>query len=393
MSTRVEANIRAELLVWARENAGLELETAARKLVVKPVRLSSWEKGVARPTVKQLRKLARVYRRPLAIFYLPEPPLDFKPMHDYRRIYGEQIVIPSPELLYQIRRAFNRREIALELFALDERPVTEFALTADLNDDPETCAISTRKKLGVLFEDQITWDPGYDSFNHWRGILENSGVLVFQIKGVEPKETRGFSIAESPLPVIAVNIKDQPNARVFTLLHELCHIMLRKGGLCDLDEHDGRGFEEQRVEVYCNRFAGAMLVPTELLQNDETVQSKTARSSWTDDEIQDVAHRFAVSREVLLRRLLIGGYVTERFYQEKRQQLQKEYERFIEKREGGFAPPYRVSIGTAGPLFVKLVLDNLYQDKITISDVSDFLDIRLKHLSKIEEAMQSRMVS
>ena len=94
-----------------------------------------------------------------------------------------------------------------------------------------------------------------------------------------------------------------------------------------------------------------------------------------------------------MRRLLIGGYVTERFYQEKRQQLQKEYERFIEKREGGFAPPYRVSIGTAGPLFVKLVLDNLYQDKITISDVSDFLDIRLKHLSKIEEAMQSRMVS
>jgi hypothetical protein len=88
-----------------------------------------------------------------------------------------------------------------------------------------------------------------------------------------------------------------------------------------------------------------------------------------------------------LRRLLICGRTTEAFYRQKRKQFQLEYDAQAKHALGGFAPPDRIAISSAGPTFVRLVLSNYYQDRITASDVSDLLEVRLKHLSKIETAI------
>ena len=61
-------------------------------------------------------------------------------------------------------------------------------------------------------------------------------MLVFQLQGISTDEMRGVSIAENILPVVAVNVKDKPNGRTFTLLHEFTHLLLRQSGICDLDE-------------------------------------------------------------------------------------------------------------------------------------------------------------
>ena len=76
MAGRVQALVKPELLIWARQKAGLDLHEAAKKVAIRPERLQSWEAGETRPTVKQLRKLGQVYKRPLAIFYLADPPRD-----------------------------------------------------------------------------------------------------------------------------------------------------------------------------------------------------------------------------------------------------------------------------------------------------------------------------
>ena len=55
--------------------------------------------------------------------------------------------------------------------------------------------------------------------------------------------------------------------------------------------------------------------------------------------------------------------------------------------QGGPVPPFRKTISRVGHAFAKLVLSNYYQDYITASDVSDFLEVRLKHLPKIEAAV------
>jgi Zn-dependent peptidase ImmA (M78 family)/DNA-binding XRE family transcriptional regulator len=384
MPRGVEALVEPALLAWARTSAGLEVERAARRAQVSPERLESWERGDSRPTVNQLRKLGKAYKRPLAVFYLPEPPRDFQALRDFRRLPGRVTPPESSELRFAIRVAQDRRELALDLYEVigEEPPRVAFAVT--LADEPEHVATNLRELLKVRYQDQVRWTAGYEALNRWRAALEASGVLVFQAIDVEPSEIRGFSIYADLLPAIVVNIKDSVRGRVFTMLHELAHIALRQTGMCDLTEQAQIGTDEQRVEVFCNRVAGATLVPRDYLLLEDAVAVKRDLEGWTDEEIQALADRYGASREVILRRLLICGRTTEAFYRRKREELQREYEGAERRREGGFAPPHRIAVSSAGPLFVRLVLDSYHQDHITASDVADLLGVRLKHLGRIE---------
>ncbi len=56
----------------------------------------------------------------------------------------------------------------------------------------------------------------------------------------------------------------------------------------------------------------------------------------------------------------------------------------------GFVTPDRVAVSTAGPLFVRLVLNSYNQEKITSNDLSSFLEVRLKHVPKIARAVLRR---
>jgi transcriptional regulator with XRE-family HTH domain len=113
----VKANIKPALLTWARESLGFSLADAAKRLDVTEDRLRSWEFGEDRPTINQLRKMTEVYKRPLAVFFLPEPPKGFQVMKDFRRMPGTIAGLYSPQLLLEIRRAQERRQLALDLLA------------------------------------------------------------------------------------------------------------------------------------------------------------------------------------------------------------------------------------------------------------------------------------
>src|SRR5947209_395540 len=102
---RNEAFVKPELLAWAREDAGLTLEAAATRIGVKPDRLQACEQGVGRLTVIQLRALSNAYKRPLAFFYLPQPPPKTVTLRDFRRLPDEEVESESPKLRLEIRRA------------------------------------------------------------------------------------------------------------------------------------------------------------------------------------------------------------------------------------------------------------------------------------------------
>ncbi|PJN93187.1 hypothetical protein CNY89_22845, partial [Amaricoccus sp. HAR-UPW-R2A-40] len=80
MTKRPKATINPALLVWARKSAGYEPDVAAGKLGVDEERLLAWEAGDEPPSIPQLRNMAELYKRPLAVLYLPKPPTTFQPM-------------------------------------------------------------------------------------------------------------------------------------------------------------------------------------------------------------------------------------------------------------------------------------------------------------------------
>jgi Zn-dependent peptidase ImmA (M78 family) len=304
----VRAKVKPELLKWGRTTAGFNLKEAAAKAGVDPERLAAWESdGDERPTMNQLRALAKAYRRPISVFYLSKVPRDFAIMHDFRRLPGEVALVYSPTLRLEVRAAYQRREVALTLLGELEQQAPRFTAQESLADDPEAAGMVAREAIGIRYDDQVGWRDERKAYNAWRDAIEAVGVLVFQVVGVTTDEMRGFSIAEDVLPVIAVNRKDKPNGRTFLLLHEFTHLMLRESGLCDLDEDVAlRPPEENRVEVFCNHVAGAALVPrANLLAEAIVVNKGERRHQWSDEELEVLARRYAISREVMLRRLLI----------------------------------------------------------------------------------------
>ena len=68
---------------------------------------------------------------------------------------------------------------------------------------------------------------------------------------VELETARGFCIAQKPLPVIVVNPKDSPYARIFTIMHELVHIGLGRSVIQNTGIREGSP-PDNPTEVFCN---------------------------------------------------------------------------------------------------------------------------------------------
>jgi Zn-dependent peptidase ImmA (M78 family) len=380
---RVPGLANPHLLVWARETMGLDVASVAKKLKVPTEKIETWEAGKANPSLAQLRRLADLYKRPLAVFYLPERPRDFQPLRDFRRMeYGRRHE-NSPNLMLAIRRAEDRREWALELYEAlgDEPPKFREALTR--NETVESAATKLRKAIGITFDAQTQWRLDYEALRNWRSTIESAGILTFQASDVETGEARGFSISEKPLPVVVANVKDAPRGRIFTFLHEVVHIMLNESGVCDVKDDRKRDSPTAQIEMFCNQVAGASLFPRDEFLSTAVVRAhRDKHHRWTDVELQDLSRRFGGSREAALVRLLGLNLTTWDYYLEKRESLYKQYQ-VAQQKAKGFAAPHTVAISNAGPTFTRLVLEGLNRARITASDFSDYLQIRVKHLPEV----------
>ena len=378
----VRARVKPEMIRWVRLDAGLSRSDVARKTGTTESIVREWEHGDRQATVRQLRLLGKAARRPLAIFYLPEPPRTFAALKDFRQLSGMSAADPSPALRLAVRSALERRQVALDLAKqLGEVP-PPLPISASCDELVTDVARRIRAFLAISHDEQRRWRGKYDALNAWRSAIQERGVMVFQTPGVEIDEMRGFSVAEPPMPVIVLNIKDAPNGRVFTLLHEFCHLLLRAGGICDL--HDPTGPPEHNpAEAFCNSVAGETLVPATELAKSRTVQEHEIGKKWTTIELDVLAREFSVSREVVLRRLLITKHITPVGYEEHRKSYYEISSPRPRNKSGG-PPPSVLASAYLGRTFIRLVLVSCYQQVITTSDVSKHLGVRMKHLSKIE---------
>src|SRR6185312_3780529 len=269
----IKALVKPALLRWARDRAKTQPEAAAKAAHVTVERLLAWEsdKDNDTPTLGQLRNLAAAYHFPLAVFYLPEPPMDFAPLRDFRHLPDFDEAPISANLALHIRSAYDRRELALELFQDLTGEPRRFPLRANLDADPEKVGLAIREFLNIDVEGQRRAARQGRTFDYWRRRLEENEVLVFVISGphysVKLREMRGFAIATSKLPVVVVNGKDySQGGKAFTLIHELCHVLLGESAISN-----GAGDDptlkpaDRRTERFCDAVAAATLIPQAML--------------------------------------------------------------------------------------------------------------------------------
>ena len=389
MGKRIIADATASVLVWARTTLGLSVEDAAKKLGVKVEQLEAWEAEESSPTVPQLRKAAGVYKRPIALFFLPKPPKDTRPPKDFRRLPDNLQAPLSPGLRLEIRKAELRQSIAEELLDPDDwKPLASIG-TGSLSEDVGKLAERVRSELEVELAEQVSWTDPYEALSGWTRAFERHSILVFQASGVAVNEMRGISFPSDTIPAILLNARDAPRGRIFTLMHELGHLVLGRVGMCDLHEDQDDRSSVGRVEQFCNAFASALLVPAGALLGHPVVRTRAGLSQWTDDELVELSRYFCVSTEAVLRRLVAVSRASMSFYLAKRTQFlaaAKEYERSMRLQSGG-PSPFRRVLAANGRLFTRLVLDGYHDQVLTGSDVSEYLMTKLSHLPKIEDAL------
>jgi Zn-dependent peptidase ImmA (M78 family) len=397
MAKSVPAIVEPSVLAWARQSAGYTLEEAAKKLQTSPEKLESWESGAKPPSIAKVRKMVVVYKRPLHFFFLREPPSDPPVPHDFRRLPIDGIARYEPALRFQVRGAYERRQLALDLAeALDVKP-SPFTLTANLREDAEELSRRVRSFLGVTVADQKRARKPGDNYRLWRSRLEEKDVLVFQITGIRPKQMLGLSLSFNALPVIGVNRKLKPNGRVFTLLHEFTHIMLDASGVCDFAEDHLGSPREQQIEIFANRVAAAVLLPrTDFLAEPIVATRGSGQHDWSNTELESLAAGYGVSEETVLRRLLTLGRTSQAFYTRKRAEYLARYERLeqqeresIDQEEFKRNRPQEV-IADFGRFFTRLVLANYSQDRISLTDASKFLGVKAPMVERVEQLLLAR---
>lgn len=387
MSRSIPTLVKPKLLVWARKSAGLTLEAAASKTKLDAEVLDAWENGDEAPSLSQLRKLGEAYKRPIAIFFLPEPPLTFDAQREFRRLAGILPGKESPELRLALRNAVFRREAALELHRLTGDPLPHIDVQLHPGMDPEEVGKMIRHLLGISWEQQISWSSAHEALNAWRTAIERLGVLVFQASGVALEEMRGTCIPDQPLPVVVLNSKDAPHGRIFTLVHEYVHILLHNGGHQTSRMVGARSPEEQPLEVAANAIAAATLLPAD--DFPRVAAQYRGAASGEDNSLRLLAQKVKVSPEVILRRLVTLHQASAGVYRTKRDAWGKAT--WYVKASTGGGPPVEVkTVANAGRGYTRLVLNAYDQRLISTSAASDYLGVKPRHFNNIRRELTAR---
>lgn len=265
--------INPDILVWARETAGLSLRDGACALGLKDAhgrtgaeRLAAMERGDAEPSRPLLLKMAQKYRRPLLMFYLDRVPRHGDRGHDFRTIAGAGTPVFDATLDALIRDIKARQGLVKSVLEDEESPALPFIGSAAIEQGAESVASAIRTTLSLniqTFRDQPTVDA---AFKYLRGRIEAAGVFVLLIgnlgshhSNISPEVFRGFAIADPIAPVIVINDQDVRVAWSFTALHEVAHLWLGLTGL------SGDSLET-RIESFCNDVAGRILLPQDEIQ-------------------------------------------------------------------------------------------------------------------------------
>lgn len=373
------AGINPEMLKWARRLAGLSVADIAQKLKKDPAVIQQWESGESSPTYVQLEQLAGgILKRPIAVFFFPEPPEEPDPEQSFRTLPDFELAELSAQTRFRIRDA---RALIDSLYRLNDgrnpsrrRIFDDLRLTTDM---PVSEAASKVRDYLLLGGEKPRLRPPETALAGWRTLVEEAGIFVFK-NSFSQREVSGFCLYDDEFPVIYLNNSTSKTRQLFSLLHELVHLLLGSSTITKSDDSyiSSLSEEERRIEVYCNLFAAEFLVPV------AEFRRRSAQLSPTDSNVSLLANQFGVSREVILRRYLDDGLLNSNEYRVRTMAWNREYE---EGRSGGSEGNYyNTKAAYLGDAFLDLAFRRYHQGSIDLSELADHLNMKAKNVPNLE---------
>ncbi|MFW5760044.1 MAG: helix-turn-helix domain-containing protein [Cyclobacteriaceae bacterium] len=375
--------INPDVLRWARQRSGFTYEDLYSQFK----KIKDWEEGISMPTYKQLEDLSDKLKCPVAVFFFPEPP-NIEPIRNSFRTLPDidyELIPPVVRLLLQ-----KAKSMQINLEELNEQsPLYEKSLLKDLNFDLNTplenIAAEIRKYLDVPLSRQMAWNNVEYAFEQWRHIFSLHGIFVFK-DAFKADEYSGFCLYHVDFPIIYINNSTSKNRQIFTLFHELAHLIFKTSGIDRL--HSGYlgnlNNEQEKIEVLCNKFASVFLVP------DDSFKSIIQDMELNEEGIKTISQAYKVSPEVILRKLYDKNMVSQNYYEKQVDTWNKQYEDFKKKRKAKGGDFYHTQITYLGKDYVNLAFKQFFQNKITSTKLADYLNIAPKNLDKFQDKFLMR---
>lgn len=386
-----KAYITPEILKWARVSAKISLEKAASTVskTCTKEKIEEWESPQCKdlPTISQVEKLAKLYRRPLSVFYLPEIPTDFQTLRDFRSKKSEF----STGLIFMMREIQDKQSWISTLFSENEERELDFIGRFTSKSSVEKVASDIRNALGVI-TDEATENP----LKYWIEKAEKQRIFVSLSSNfhnrlkLDSDEVKGFAIADKYAPFIFLNSGDWQNAKLFTLVHELSHLWINETGIStdtEINFRDNTNSKIEAVERFCNEVAANALLPEQEFKN-----VFPSKENIDFSHIASISKKFGVSNTTLLIRALNLDFINQGQFNRFKNESDKQFKAFLLREEekekknekGGFANPYYVWLNRNGKIFSQIVLDYYKGGQISGLEASHLLNVKINNFSKFE---------
>ncbi len=376
------AGVRPDVMRWARQSIGLSVSDVALRLKRPIEEIDAWEAGNSFPSYSQLEKLAyQIYKRPLAVFFLPAPPEEISPVREFRTLPTEDLLTLSVNTHVHIRRAHAYQLALRELFGThnpSEHCIWhDQALTRTQSVTEQAAEI--RRYLDINLEEQTHWKDEDHALKKWRNAIEGKGVFVFK-ESFEQKDISGFCLIDSQFPIVYLNNSTTKTRQIFSLLHELAHLLLSVNGLSKFDQQYVVRLpdEEKQIEQFCNKIAAEVLIPSPDFQV-QALQFPADIERATEQQYSDLATRYGVSREAVLRRFLDQGRVSSAFYERKAKVWA------AQQKKGAGGDWYASQNIYLSDRFAKEVVSRHYKNQLSVEQAADFLGIKPKNFAGLEQ--------
>jgi len=370
------AYINPSIIRWARERNGLTIEELAYQMKKNPDEIQSWESGEGSPSYPLLELLAYKHLKiPLAVFFFPEPPDIEDALGKFRRLPSFEMERLSADTLQIIRSSLGYQDSLEEILGSSEARRRIFVDIDIRNMEPIDMANVTRAYLGISIEQQFQFTGLEDAFKAWRTVVEDAGIFTFK-NTFKDRFISGFSLLHEHFPIIVVNNSNSFSRQIFTVAHELGHILSGVYGVTDIDEQYIRYLdsEQRELEINCNKFAAELLVPRQVFEND-------IPAHFSQNVVEELANKYSVSREVILRRFLEYGVVSEDYYVTKADEWNKDYLRSGKSKGGDW---YRTQLSYLGEGYSALAFANYYSGRFSKEQLAEHLNMNAKNIDKYE---------
>ncbi|MDZ4298299.1 MAG: ImmA/IrrE family metallo-endopeptidase [Moraxellaceae bacterium] len=368
------AHINHRMLAWARERSGISASDFASKCGVSVERLYEWEAGTRPLTFNKAQLYAQKAYIPFGYLFLREPPLEQLPIPDLRTIGDHGVDRPSAELIDLIKLTLLRQQWYREHLNSEHANSCAVVGRASEHASVEWIVKDMRQQLDV--SPHPTRGNSDDYYRDLVKRIESVGVLVMResylghhTRMFKVEEFRGFAISDEFAPVIFVNHADAPGPRLFTLIHELCHIWLGVTGLSDGNENTQRDSEK-----LCNAVAAEFLVPEAEL-----------RPIWHDNEdwksnLAPLEAHFRVSKWVIARRALTLGFISLDQY---RNFVAEQTALWRQREKANGAPSYfKLRNAQISTNFSKAILSQAFNGHLLLREAGQLLGVKPASIQK-----------